>query len=140
MCLYSRVCNTLARTHACLSKFSSACFTCVRSECNQRLRLAAAAVQQEVLTMAAQLCGKPSLHAANLELVSVCDYVSALASKWHSICIYHDINVTTFSSTLTVRPCVDTFIHNRRAQTHSALEVCSGHVQQSHKKDIHCMP
>jgi len=39
------------------------------AECNERLRMVASGVQQEVLTMAAVLCNKPSLHTANLELV-----------------------------------------------------------------------
>jgi hypothetical protein len=37
-------------------------------ECNERLRAVAASVQHEVLALAAMVCNKPSLHAANLEL------------------------------------------------------------------------
>lgn len=36
-------------------------------ECNDRLRAVATSVQNEVLTLAAMICNKPSLHAANLE-------------------------------------------------------------------------
>ena len=36
-------------------------------DCNERLRAVAASVQSEVLTLAAMICNKPALHAANLE-------------------------------------------------------------------------